>query len=64
MDTVTHIPRKTLGMVLAGGKGSRLSPLTLKKPKPGVAFGGKYNVITSYSIHYTKLYEGSCAGCD
>lgn len=32
-------------MVLAGGKGERLSPLTLRRPKPSVAFGGKYKII-------------------
>src|SRR5664279_5465695 len=32
-------------MVLAGGKGERLSPLTMRRPKPGVAFGGKYKII-------------------
>jgi glucose-1-phosphate adenylyltransferase len=32
-------------MVLAGGKGERLSPLTLNRPKPGVPFGGKYKII-------------------
>jgi len=37
--------RNTLAMVLAGGKGERLSPLTLRRPKPGVAFGGKYKII-------------------
>ncbi len=36
---------KTIAMVLAGGKGERLSPLTLSRPKPGVAFGGKYKII-------------------
>ena len=37
--------KNTLAMVLAGGKGERLSPLTLTRPKPGVAFGGKYKII-------------------
>ena len=37
--------RNTLAMVLAGGKGERLSPLTLNRPKPGVPFGGKYKII-------------------
>jgi glucose-1-phosphate adenylyltransferase len=32
-------------MVLAGGKGERLSPLTLRRAKPSVAFGGKYKII-------------------
>jgi len=37
--------KNTIAMVLAGGKGERLSPLTLTRPKPGVAFGGKYKII-------------------
>ena len=36
---------KTLGMVLAGGKGTRLHPLTAKRTKPAVPFGGKYRII-------------------
>ena len=32
-------------MVLAGGKGSRLSPLTAARAKPAVPFGGKYRII-------------------
>ena len=30
--------RNTLAMVLAGGKGERLSPLTLNRPKTGCPF--------------------------
>lgn len=36
---------KTIGMVLAGGKGSRLHPLTWKRTKPAVPFGSKYRII-------------------
>ncbi|CAN5534398.1 glucose-1-phosphate adenylyltransferase [soil metagenome] len=36
---------KVLGMVLAGGKGTRLNPLTLKRTKPAVPFGAKYRII-------------------
>jgi len=36
---------KTLVMVLAGGKGSRLGPLTSVRTKPAVTFGGKYRII-------------------
>ena len=36
---------KVLGMVLAGGKGTRLHPLTLKRTKPAVPFGAKYRII-------------------
>ncbi len=36
---------RVLGIVLAGGKGTRLSPLTLERAKPAVPFGGKYRII-------------------
>ena len=32
-------------MVLAGGKGERLQPLTEHRAKPAVPFGGKYRII-------------------
>ncbi|WP_072670684.1 glucose-1-phosphate adenylyltransferase [Vibrio injensis] len=35
----------TLTVVLAGGMGSRLSPLTDDRAKPAVPFGGKYRII-------------------
>lgn len=35
----------TLTMLLAGGRGSRLEPLTADRAKPAVPFGGKYRVI-------------------
>ncbi len=35
----------TLTIVLAGGMGSRLSPLTDHRAKPAVPFGGKYRII-------------------
>ncbi len=34
-----------LGMVLAGGEGKRLSPLTADRAKPAVPFGGQYRLI-------------------
>jgi glucose-1-phosphate adenylyltransferase len=36
---------KTLAIVLAGGAGSRLHPLTEDRAKPAVPFGGKYRII-------------------
>lgn len=36
---------KTLTFILAGGIGSRLSPLTTDRAKPAVPFGGKYRII-------------------
>ncbi|MBU2492579.1 MAG: glucose-1-phosphate adenylyltransferase [Bacteroidetes bacterium] len=37
--------RETLTMILAGGQGERLSPLTELRSKPSVPFGGKYRII-------------------
>ncbi|HWO40968.1 MAG TPA: glucose-1-phosphate adenylyltransferase [Candidatus Eisenbacteria bacterium] len=34
-----------LGIVLAGGRGERLYPLTQDRAKPAVPFGGKYRII-------------------
>lgn len=36
---------RVLGIVLAGGKGTRLAPLTRERAKPAVPFGGKYRII-------------------
>jgi glucose-1-phosphate adenylyltransferase len=36
---------KVLVMVLAGGEGKRLSPLTLDRAKPAVPFGGTYRLV-------------------
>jgi glucose-1-phosphate adenylyltransferase len=35
----------TLTLILAGGNGSRLKPLTQERTKPAVPFGGKYRII-------------------
>ena len=37
--------RSTLSIVLAGGVGSRLHPLTEERTKPAVPIGGKYRII-------------------
>ncbi|HSW39158.1 MAG TPA: sugar phosphate nucleotidyltransferase, partial [Acidobacteriota bacterium] len=37
--------RRVLAMVLAGGKGTRLYPLTRDRAKPSVPFGGKYRIV-------------------
>ena len=36
---------KALVMILAGGQGKRLAPLTLDRAKPAVPFGGSYRII-------------------
>ncbi|HDH53285.1 MAG TPA: glucose-1-phosphate adenylyltransferase [Nitrospirae bacterium] len=36
---------KTLAMIMAGGKGERLFPLTFERSKPSVPFGGRYRIV-------------------
>jgi glucose-1-phosphate adenylyltransferase len=36
---------RTLALVMAGGQGTRLYPLTRDRAKPAVPFGGKYRII-------------------
>src|SRR6059058_2805287 len=37
--------RGVLGIVLAGGEGKRLMPLTADRAKPAVPFGGQYRLV-------------------
>jgi len=37
--------KRVLGMILAGGRGDRLQPLTRHRTKPAVPFGGLYRII-------------------
>ncbi|MGI8426433.1 MAG: glucose-1-phosphate adenylyltransferase [Actinomycetota bacterium] len=39
------VPTRVLAMVLAGGEGKRLVPLTADRAKPAVPFGGNYRLI-------------------
>jgi len=39
------MPEKCLAMILAGGEGRRLAPLTNERAKPAVPFGGRYRII-------------------
>jgi glucose-1-phosphate adenylyltransferase len=39
------LPRRAAAIVLAGGRGSRLLDLTVKRSKPAVHFGGKFRII-------------------
>lgn len=45
MSTVRSASRNVLCMVLAGGEGNRLLPLTQDRAKPAVPFGGHYRLI-------------------
>ena len=53
--------KNTLAVVLAGGKGSRLYPLTKTRAKPAVSFGGVYRVAdfvlsNLYNSGIRKIY--------
>ncbi len=41
----TNMINNTLAVLLAGGAGTRLQPLTKLRAKPSVPFGGKYRII-------------------
>jgi glucose-1-phosphate adenylyltransferase len=44
-STMAQLARQTLAVVLAGGRGTRLGPLTDLRAKPAVPFGGKFRII-------------------
>ncbi|OED34657.1 glucose-1-phosphate adenylyltransferase [PVC group bacterium (ex Bugula neritina AB1)] len=53
--------RKTVAIVLGGGQGSRLFPLTLHRTKPSISIGGKYRLIdipvsNCINSDITKIY--------
>ena len=41
----SHLTRRAMALVLAGGRGSRLKQLTDRRSKPAVYFGGKFRII-------------------
>jgi glucose-1-phosphate adenylyltransferase len=41
---MTHMPN-ILALVLAGGEGTRLCPLTQHRSKPSVPFGGRFRIV-------------------
>ena len=36
---------RVLAMIMAGGRGERLFPLTFERSKPAVPFGGRYRIV-------------------
>jgi glucose-1-phosphate adenylyltransferase len=45
MMLARQLPTRTVALVLAGGRGSRLHDLTDKRAKPAVYFGGKFRIV-------------------
>lgn len=45
MMLTSSLFRDTITLILAGGQGERLYPLTKERSKPSVPFGGKYRII-------------------
>lgn len=43
--SITRSIRETLAVIMAGGRGTRLGPLTAHQSKPAIPFGGKYRII-------------------
>ena len=64
---------RLFAFVLAGGKGTRLYPLTKERAKPAVPFGGRYrivdfvlsNLINSgiYSVYVLIQFSPCCSTC-
>ena len=51
--------KRVLGIVLAGGAGKRLAPLTAERAKAAVPFGGLYRVV---DFALSNLVNGESAG--
>ena len=49
---VSRLTQKTLAVILAGGRGSRLHQLTNWRAKPAVHFGGKFLVSSAAFVAY------------
>ena len=52
---------RVLAIILGGGKGTRLCPLTKERSKPAVSFGGKYRIVdiplsNCINSGYKKIY--------
>ena len=59
-NKTTEEPR-VLAIILGGGKGTRLYPLTKERSKPAVPFGGKYRIVdipisNCINSGYRKIY--------
>ncbi|MFL6543958.1 MAG: sugar phosphate nucleotidyltransferase, partial [Candidatus Udaeobacter sp.] len=49
--------KDVLAVVLAGGKGARLGPLTRDRAKPAVPFGGIYRIVELPSQGIAQAFQ-------
>ncbi len=49
LSTAVYHPREIISVVLWGGAGTRLFPLTKDRSKPAVPLAGKYRIVASRS---------------
>ena len=61
MSSENYEEPRVLAIILGGGKGTRLYPLTKERSKPAVPFGGKYRIVdipisNCINSGYKKIY--------
>lgn len=61
MSSENYEEPRVLSIILGGGKGTRLYPLTKERSKPAVPFGGKYRIVdipisNCINSGYKKIY--------
>jgi ADP-glucose pyrophosphorylase len=54
------MPKKVFGIVLAGGEGKRLMPLTEDRAKPAVPFGGQYRLVDFAISNLINILDLEC----
>ena len=54
--------REVVAVLLAGGSGERLYPLTRDRAKPAVSFGGPYHII-DFTLSKLPENSGGVARC-
>jgi glucose-1-phosphate adenylyltransferase len=61
ISTSTSALPRTQALILAGGQGKRLYPLTVSRPKPAIPFGGIFRIVdfTLSNCLHSKLHHAA-----